>query len=101
MQEIAHKENLDLTAFKLDILVEADRNLVSSYKWMYKKSYFKNYLPKLQIQEEKIWDFLELKTYKSIVKQYVRTVEDKHLKAHYTAPWYMAAIVQLGRILGM
>ena len=54
LQEIAHKENLDLTAFKLDILVEADRNLVSSYKWMYKKSYFKNYLPKLQIQEEKI-----------------------------------------------
>ncbi|NLC87778.1 MAG: SDR family NAD(P)-dependent oxidoreductase [Clostridiaceae bacterium] len=71
------------------------------YNWMYKNSYFLGNVKKIQITEEKIWNFLEQKPYNSIVKQYIRVVEDKSLKHRYSAPWWQVSIVQIGRILGM
>ena len=37
----------------------------------------------------------------SIIKQYVKAVEDKKLKFRYTAPKSQAIITQIGRIFGM
>lgn len=71
------------------------------YKWMYKDSYFLGYVSKIQRIDEKIWNFLEQKPYNSIIKQYIRTVEDKKVKHRYHAPWWQVISVQLGRIIGM
>lgn len=76
-------------------------NNEKKYTWMEKNSYFKDILPKLKIQQEKIWNLLEVKPYNSIIRQYVKATETKHLRARYTAPKLQSFFVQLGRILGM
>lgn len=71
------------------------------YEWMDENSYFYRILPELKKYQQKLWSMVEVKNFHSAVKQYVKAVEDKKLKLRYTAPWYQAGIVQLGRILGM
>lgn len=70
------------------------------YEWMDENSYFYPILPELR-EKQQLWSMMEVKDFHSAVKQYVKAVEDKKLKLRYCAPWYQAAFVQLGRMLGM
>lgn len=76
-------------------------NNEKKYKWMDTDSYFSGHINKMKCVETKIWHFLEQKSYDSIIKQYVRAVEDKHAKHRYSAPWWQTLFVQIGRIFGM
>lgn len=71
------------------------------YVWMNEESYFYNIINKIKYYQEKIWNFIEIKPYKSIIKKYIKAVEDRKVKHRYSAPWYQAMLVQLGRIMGM
>lgn len=71
------------------------------YEWMQYNSYFKYKWQDIKYKEEKVFNFLEKKKYTSIIKQYIRAVEDKRLKHRYTAPKFQAFFIQLGRIFGM
>ena len=75
-------------------------NTLKKYSWMLHNSYFSSILPMLKKREEHFWNFIEVKRFSSIIRQYIRVVEDTHLKARYLAPWYQAFFVQLARILG-
>lgn len=76
-------------------------NCEKKYSWMNETSYFKDILPTLKKKQEIIWDLIEKKNYNSVIKQYIKTVETKHLKLRYTTPKLQAFFIQLGRILGM
>lgn len=76
-------------------------NNMKKYSFMKEKSYFKNYLASIEKKEYITWNFLEQKPYTSIVCQYIKAVEDKHLKTRYVAPKWQGFFVQLGRIFGM
>lgn len=76
-------------------------NNEKKYKWMYKNSYFKNYLPNLEKCETKIWNLIESKNFNSIITKYIKAVEAKHPKFRYTAPKFQAIITQFFRTLGM
>lgn len=76
-------------------------NNEKKYKWMKKNSYFLSMLEKIKKYEEKIWNFIEMKPYQSIIKRYIKVVETRKLKARYSAPVIQTFFVQLGRILGM
>lgn len=76
-------------------------NNEKKYTWMDENSYFYSILGKLKKTEKKLWNFIEIKPYTSIIKQYCKVVETTHLRHRYTAPWYQAIFIQLGRIFGM
>lgn len=76
-------------------------NNEKKYQWMYTNSYFSDYADLIRKNETKIWNFLEQKPYNSIIKQYVKSVENRHPKFRYTAPWWQAVFTQIGRIFGM
>lgn len=75
-------------------------NNEKKYTWMKDNSYFKYKLNNLKYREEKLWNFMESKNFSSIIKQYIKAVEDKHLRYRYTAPKTQAIFIQLCRILG-
>lgn len=68
---------------------------------MEKESYFKEKIPKLKSIEKKFLDISEKRKFKTIIKQYIRAVEDVNLKHRYTAPKIQALLIQLGRIIGL
>ena len=70
------------------------------YGWMYENSYFSDYANLIRKVENKIWFLTEQKTYKSILKKYVKVVETKKLKRRYCAPLHQSIFIQLMRILG-
>ncbi|MBP3707836.1 MAG: SDR family NAD(P)-dependent oxidoreductase [Clostridia bacterium] len=76
-------------------------NNSKKYEWMYTNSYFSKYADLIRKYEIKIWNFLEQKPYTSIIKKYVKCVEDKHLKFRYTSPWWQSSFIQLLRIFGL
>ena len=76
-------------------------NNEKKYTWMEKDSYFINQLDSMKKKEKFIWDILEQKPYTSIIRQYVKAVEDKKAKSRYYAPWWQVLFVQLARILGI
>lgn len=76
-------------------------NYEKKYKWMRENSYFIKIVDNLEKYETKIWNFIEVKSFKSIVKKYVKVVEKKKIKTRYTAKWWQSAFVQLARICGM
>ena len=67
---------------------------------MQNNSYFKYNLYNIKNIEEKLWNIMESKNFSSIIKQYVKAVEDKHLKNRYTAPKIQTLFIQLLRIFG-
>lgn len=75
-------------------------NNEKKYTWMHQNSYFYPILDSLKKIEEKIWNFIEIKPYTSIIRKYCKVVETKHLKHRYTAPWYQAIFIQVLRIFG-
>lgn len=62
-------------------------NNEKKYEWMKNKSYFKFRINNLRKNEEKTWNFLESKNFKSIIKQYVKAVEDNNSKFRYSRPF--------------
>ena len=76
-------------------------NIEKKYEWMQSKSYFVPYSEFIRKNETKIWNFLEQKPYDSIIRKYIHAVEDTCPHFRYTAPWWQAFGVQLGRIFGM
>lgn len=77
------------------------KNIEKKYEWMKNNSYFKYKWKDIKLKEEKVFEFLEKKSFNTIVKQYIRAIEDKKLKHRYTAPKFQALFIQLGRIFGM
>lgn len=75
-------------------------NNEKKYTWMQEKSYFQYQLDQIKKKEEKLWNFMESKNFSSILRQYIKAVEDKKLKHRYTAPKLQAVVVQIGRIFG-
>ena len=75
-------------------------NYEKKYTWMQDDSYFKYNLNNIRIYEEKLWNLMETSNFKTIIKQYIKTVESKHLKHRYTAPKLQAFFIQFLRILG-
>ncbi len=71
------------------------------YDWMKNKSYFKYKLDEIRQNEIKKWNFLEKKSFNSIIKQYINSVEDTRVKFRYTAPKLQAIFIQIERILGI
>lgn len=71
------------------------------YDWMKNESYFKYKLDEIRQNETKKWNFLEKKSFNSIIKQYIKSVEDNRAKTRYTAPKLQAIFIQLERILGL
>ena len=68
---------------------------------MYKDSYFKYKWKDIKSRETKYWNFIESKNFNSIIKQYIKAVENKHVKFRYTAPKIQSFIIQLQRIFGL
>lgn len=73
-------------------------NNEKKYTWMGKNSYFYPILNSLKKIEEKVWNFIEIKPFHSIIRKYIKTVETPHLRHRYMAPWYQSMFIQLGRI---
>lgn len=71
------------------------------YEWMYKDSYFKYKWKDIKEKETRFWNLIEKKDFNSIVKQYIKAVEDKKVKFKYTAPIMQALSVQFIQFLGI
>lgn len=71
------------------------------YEWMYKDSYFKYKWKDIKEKETRFWNFIEKKDFNSIIKQYIKAVEDKNVKFRYTAPIMQALTVQIIQFLGI
>lgn len=76
-------------------------NNEKKYKWMKKNSYFCDIVKDIEYYEKNAWDFIEVKPYDSIIRKYIRAVEDKKLRHRYSAPWWQTISIQIGRIFGM
>lgn len=76
------------------------KNINKQFTWMKDRSYFKNKIKNLEFQQYKYFQLTELKSTKSIVKEYINVVEDIHLKDRYVAPCYQGTFIQIKRILG-
>lgn len=75
-------------------------NNEKKYAWMQEKSYFANQENEIRKNEQRLWNFIEIKPYNSIIKQYIKAVEDRRLKHRYTAPKWQSVGIQLLRIFG-
>lgn len=75
-------------------------NNEKKYEWMYKYSYFKYKWKDIKEKETRYWNFIEKKTFDSIINKYIRAVEDRKVKFRYTAPKTQAAFIQIQRIFG-
>lgn len=78
-----------------------EENVSKKYGWMENESYFKEILPRIKEEDQKLWHFLNQKPFTPIIKKYVKAVETDFPKKRYYAPWWQALGVQIGRIFGM
>lgn len=60
--------------------------LENKYPWMEKKSYFKEFIPQIRDEENKLFNFLEKKDLNSIVDKIVDAVESDNPKFIIRAP---------------
>lgn len=65
------------------------------YEWMKNHSYFKYKLDNIKKIEEKIWNFIQLKSFDSIIKKYIQAVESTNNKFKYTAPKLQSFFIKL------
>lgn len=71
------------------------------YEWMFNNSYFKYKWKELKEKETRFWNFIEKKNYNSIIKQYIKSVEDKKVKFRYTAPFLQSTLINIEILLGL
>lgn len=76
------------------------RMFASKYKWLDKSSYFNKIIDKIEKREEKMFNLIEQKSTKSIVKKIVKAVESTHPRFRYYAPWWQGWAMQIQRIFG-
>ena len=67
---------------------------------MQEKSYFADQENEIRKNEEMLWNFIEMKPYDSIIKKYIKAVEDENVKHRYTAPAWQSVGIQILRIFG-
>ena len=82
------------TGFNQDVMA-------TKYTWIDKSSYFYKLINKIKKQEELTFSLLERKTTRSIVNKIVKAVESNNPRFRYTAPWWQALFVRIGRIIGI
>ena len=70
------------------------------YNWMKEKSYFKHIVNKIRIAEQGYFSKVENISTESIVKEYIKAVEDKESNKRYIAPKYQGLVFQSMRIVG-
>lgn len=75
--------------------------MATKYTWMNESSYFYKIINKIKKQEETIFGLLERKTTKSIVNKIIKSIESSNHRFRYSAPWWQALFVQMGRIFGI
>lgn len=75
------------------------KNVSKQFTWMKNNSYFIKQLNKLKKKQYRYFEISEVKSPRSIVKQYVKAVEDKNTKSRYIAPLYQNIIIQISRLL--
>lgn len=68
------------------------------YEWMKNHSYFKYKLDNIKKIEEKIWNFIQLKSFDSIIKKYIQSVESTNNKFKYTAPKSHSLFIKLYKV---
>lgn len=73
-------------------------NTVKKYEWMKEKSYFKDELNKIEETEKKTWNLIEFKSFKSIIKKYVKAVESNTSRYRYSAPFIEVLLIKLATI---
>lgn len=73
--------------------------LSSKFKWMKNQSYFQQHIHTLLKKEIKGFYLFEHTSNRTIVREYVRAVEDKRLRKRYSAPKIQACVIQLIRTL--
>jgi short-subunit dehydrogenase len=74
----------------------------SRFKWMKQKSLFsKQQIEKLKADTNKQFEFIELKSTKTIVNKIVKASESDNPSLRYVAPWWIALSVRLARIFGV
>jgi len=72
----------------------------SKYEWMDEHSYFKNYIKTIRVEELNYFRVIEKDSKKSIIKKYIKAVEDKRCKMRYISPFSQGLIIQLERVIG-
>ncbi len=81
------------TGFNQDVMA-------TKYTWMNESSYFYKILENIKKKEEKIFELLERKSTRSIVKKIVKAVESNNPRLRYSAPWWQMLFVGVARIFG-
>ena len=76
-------------------------NYLKKYEWMKNSSYFKFRLDTLKYKEERTWNFIESKNFKSIIKKYVKAVEANNNKFRYSAPFIQYIFTKLRVLFGI
>lgn len=76
------------------------KNISKQFTWMKDKSYFKKQIKTLEKKQYRYFKLHELKSLDSIVKQYIKAVEDTKVKNRYIAPSFQGSYIQIKRILG-
>lgn len=76
-------------------------NYSKKYEWMKNSSYFKFRLDTLKYKEERTWNFIESKNFKSIIKKYVKAVEANNNKFRYSAPFIQYIFTKLRVLFGI
>lgn len=101
MQEL-DKANIEVTIIEPGAYHTGfnQKNISKQFTWMKDKSYFKGKIKQLAFKQYKYFQLTELKSIRTIVKQYINAVEDKNLKDRYIAPCYQGTLIQIKRILG-
>lgn len=70
-------------------------NYEKKYVWMQKKSYFRFRLSSLKLTEEKTWNFIQSKNFKSIISKYIKAVESENSRFRYSSPFIQDIITKI------
>ncbi|MGL4773643.1 MAG: SDR family NAD(P)-dependent oxidoreductase [Clostridium sp.] len=76
------------------------KNISKQFTWMDERSYFYGKIEKLKRKQYRYFNLVEKKNLDSIVREYVKAVEDKNPKERYVAPCIQGSFIQGKRIFG-
>ncbi|SFD35194.1 SDR family NAD(P)-dependent oxidoreductase [Clostridium uliginosum] len=72
-----------------------EKNISKQFPLMHIKSYFKNYVKKLQLKQYAYFKLIESTNINSIIKEYIEAVEDENPKERYLAPSIQSKYIKL------
>ncbi len=76
------------------------KNVARKYEWLNEDSEYFNIIQNLKKEEERQFNFVELKSTKSIVNQIVKAAEAKKPRLRYTSPKWQSIGIQFMRAFG-